>query len=146
MTHKGHELLPITYRTPTNCEVCSKSLGNILQPPPAYECKRCRIKIHKEHLDRKEDIVAPCKVNSSFHSAKEILLLALSKEDQHSWVQRLSKRITRQGIAKQGPPAGTTQRQSVSSVWRVPGGKVCPVCGGCGVLSAGRLSESSVSP
>ena len=51
--HKGHELLPITYRTPTNCEVCPKSLGNILQPPPAYECKRCRIKIHKEHLDRK---------------------------------------------------------------------------------------------
>ena len=53
-----------------------------------------------------EDIVAPCRVNSSFHSAKELLLLALNKEDQHSWVQRLSKRITRQGIAKQGPSAG----------------------------------------
>lgn len=106
VSHKGHELLQITYRTPTTCEVCPKSLGNILTPPLAYECKRCRIKIHKDHLDKKEDIVAPCRVNSSFHSAKELLLLALSKEDQHSWVQRLSKRITRQGIVKQGPAAG----------------------------------------
>ena len=55
--------------------------------------------MHKEHLDRKEELmIAPCKVNYP-NSAKELLLLACSPEDQQMWVSRLRKRIEKSGYA-----------------------------------------------
>ena len=42
----------------------------------------CRIKVHKEHLEKMEDLIAPCKVNNVLNTAKEMLLLAASAEDQ----------------------------------------------------------------
>lgn len=42
----------------------------------------CRFKIHRDHLDRSEDVVAPCKVNYDMNTAKELLLLAPSVESQ----------------------------------------------------------------
>jgi len=44
---KGHELVQISYHMPTNCEVCPKPLWHMFRPPPALECRRCRIKLHK---------------------------------------------------------------------------------------------------
>lgn len=64
----------------------------------------CRIKIHKEHLerkdlvDRKEDNVPPCKLHYDPSYAKELLLLALSNEEQKHWVTRLSKKIQKYGF------------------------------------------------
>lgn len=59
--HKGHEFIPTLYHFPTSCEACTKPLWNVFKPPPALECRRCHIKCHKDHMDRKEDIIAPCK-------------------------------------------------------------------------------------
>ncbi len=57
----------------------------------------CRIKVHKEHLERKEEAIAPCKLHYDPNFAKELLLLAPSIEEQKVWVQRLSKKIQKCG-------------------------------------------------
>ena len=44
VSHKGHELVAISFHMPTTCEVCSKPLWHMFRPPPALECRRCRIK------------------------------------------------------------------------------------------------------
>merc|ERR1712106_1023678 len=61
------------------------------------ECRRCRLKVHRDHLERKEEIIAPCKINYDTHTAKELLLLAPSLEEQQNWVVRLSKKIQKGG-------------------------------------------------
>lgn len=96
--HKGHEFLSISYHMPTTCEVCPKPMWNMFRPPPALECRRCRIKIHKDHLDRKEDTVPPCKLHYDPSYAKELLLLASSQDEQKQWVSRLSRKIQKCGF------------------------------------------------
>ncbi|XP_044739220.1 rho-associated protein kinase 2 isoform X2 [Chrysoperla carnea] len=95
--HKGHELLQISYHMPTTCEVCPKPLWHMFRPPAALECRRCRIKVHKEHLERKEDSIAPCKLHYDPNSAKELLILAPSSDEQKHWVGRLSRKIQKCG-------------------------------------------------
>ncbi|CAB1335344.1 unnamed protein product, partial [Coregonus sp. 'balchen'] len=97
--HKGHEFIPTLYHFPTNCEACTKPLWNMFKPPPALECRRCHIKCHKDHMDKKEEIIAPCKVNYDVSMAKNLLLLAVSQEEQQEWVGRLIKKIPKK------PPA-----------------------------------------
>uniref|UniRef100_A0A670Z7N1 non-specific serine/threonine protein kinase n=1 Tax=Pseudonaja textilis TaxID=8673 RepID=A0A670Z7N1_PSETE len=97
--HKGHEFIPTLYHFPTNCEACMKPLWNMFKPPPALECRRCHIKCHKDHMDKKEEIIAPCKVNYDISTAKNLLLLATSTEEQQKWVSRLGKKIPKK------PPA-----------------------------------------
>ncbi|XP_014259606.1 rho-associated protein kinase 2 isoform X2 [Cimex lectularius] len=94
---KGHEFVQITFHMPSNCEVCTKPVWHMFKPPPALECSGCHIKLHREHLDRKEDAIAPCKLNYDPNCAKELLLLANSIDDQKHWVQRLSKKIQKSG-------------------------------------------------
>jgi len=53
----------------------------------------CRIKVHRGHLDRKEDSVAPYDPNS----AKKLLLVAATADDQKLWTQRLGKKIQKCG-------------------------------------------------
>ncbi|RZC39579.1 Pkinase, SMC N and/or Rho Binding domain containing protein [Asbolus verrucosus] len=96
--HKGHEFLNISYHMPTTCEVCPKPMWNMFRPPPALECRRCRIKIHKDHLEKKEDTVPPCKLHYDPSYAKELLLLAPSTEEQKQWVCRLSRKIQKCGF------------------------------------------------
>ncbi|KAM9355405.1 rho-associated protein kinase 2-like [Pholidichthys leucotaenia] len=105
--HKGHEFLPTLYHFPTNCEACTKPLWNVFKPPPALECRRCHIKCHKDHMDRKEEIIAPCKVNYDISTAKNLLLLASSQEEQQKWVSRLVKKIP-----KKPPPPDHFARSS----------------------------------
>ncbi|XP_042225183.1 rho-associated protein kinase 2-like isoform X3 [Homarus americanus] len=97
LVHKGHEFLAISFHMPTNCEVCQRHLWHMFKPPPALECRRCRLKIHRDHLERKEELVAPCKVNYDLNTAKELLLLAPTVECQQNWVLRLSKKIQKSG-------------------------------------------------
>uniref|UniRef100_A0A674B1T7 Rho-associated protein kinase 2 n=1 Tax=Salmo trutta TaxID=8032 RepID=A0A674B1T7_SALTR len=97
--HKGHEFIPTLYHFPTNCEACTKPLWHMFKPPPALECRRCHIKCHKDHMDKKEEIIAPCKVNYDVSMAKNLLLLAVSQEEQQEWVGRLVKKIPKK------PPA-----------------------------------------
>lgn len=53
--------------------------------------------MHREHLERKEEAIAPCKLHCDPNFAKELLILATSTEDQKLWVQRLSKKIQKCG-------------------------------------------------
>ncbi|XP_015109707.1 rho-associated protein kinase 1 isoform X1 [Diachasma alloeum] len=109
---KGHEFISISYHMPTTCEVCSKQLWHMFRPPPALECRRCHIKVHKEHLDKKEDAIAPCKLHYDPNSARELLLLAGNPDDQKYWVARLSRRIQKCGYKANSHVDGTGQRVS----------------------------------
>ncbi|XP_030200669.1 rho-associated protein kinase 2 isoform X2 [Gadus morhua] len=102
--HKGHEFIPTLYHFPSSCEACTRPLWNVFKPPPALECRRCHTKCHKDHLDRKEEVIAPCKVNYDMSSAKELILLACSQEDQQRWVGRLLKRVPRRHPSSAGAP------------------------------------------
>lgn len=93
--HKGHEFVLTLYHFPSSCEVCPRPLWHVFRPPPALECRRCRVKCHKDHIDRKEEVLAPCRVNYDMSTAKEMLLLANSTEEQKKWVSRLLKRVPR---------------------------------------------------
>lgn len=97
LAFKGHVFVQISFHMPTNCEVCPKPLWNVFRPPSALECRGCHIKLHREHFDRKEDAIAPCKLNYDPNCAKELLLLASTTDDQKSWVMRLSKKIQKSG-------------------------------------------------
>ncbi|CAH1253530.1 ROCK2 [Branchiostoma lanceolatum] len=96
--HKGHEFVLVHFHKPTTCEVCPKPLWHMFRPPPALECRRCHIKCHKDHLDRHEETVAPCKVNFDIHAAKDLLVLATTPEEQSLWVNRLGKKISKPPI------------------------------------------------
>ncbi|KAE8298811.1 Rho-associated protein kinase 1 [Larimichthys crocea] len=93
LPHKGHEFIPTLYHFPSNCEACSKPLWHVFKPPPALECRRCHVKCHKDHLDKKEDVIAPCKVNYDVTSARDMLLLALTQDEQKKWIGHLGKKI-----------------------------------------------------
>ncbi|KAE8605095.1 hypothetical protein XENTR_v10014965 [Xenopus tropicalis] len=104
--HKGHEFIPTLYHFPTSCDACMKPLWHMFKPPAALECRRCHIKCHKDHMDKKEEIIAPCKVNYDISTAKNLLLLANSTEEQQKWVSRLVKKIPKK------PPASDHQARS----------------------------------
>uniref|UniRef100_A0A7N9AUK7 Rho-associated protein kinase n=1 Tax=Mastacembelus armatus TaxID=205130 RepID=A0A7N9AUK7_9TELE len=110
--HKGHEFIPTLYHFPTNCEACTKPLWNMFKPPPALECRRCHIKCHKDHMDKKEEIIAP--LNYDVSTAKNLLLLAGSQEEQQKWVSRLVKKIP-----KKPPPPEHFARSSPRASMKV---------------------------
>nr|CAH0106470.1 unnamed protein product [Daphnia galeata] len=114
VSHKGHELVAISFHMPTTCEVCSKPLWHMFRPPPALECRRCRIKVHKEHLDKREEIIAPCKVHYDPNTAKEMLLLAGTLEEQQQWISRLSKKIQKFGYKANSAAMGGAEGARVS--------------------------------
>lgn len=68
--------------------------------------------MHKEHLDKKEDAIAPCKLHYDPNSAREMLILASTPEDQKYWVTRLSRRIQKGGYKANSHADGTGQRVS----------------------------------
>lgn len=94
--YKGHEFVAISFHMPTTCEVCPKQMWQMFRPPPAYECRRCHIKLHKEHVE-KDDPLAPCKLHHDPQAAREMLLLASTDEEQAKWISRLSKQIQKGG-------------------------------------------------
>lgn len=61
ISHKGHEFILTLYHFPSSCEVCTRPLWHVFKPPPALECRRCHAKCHKDHLDKKEEVIVPCK-------------------------------------------------------------------------------------
>ncbi|XP_030568586.1 rho-associated protein kinase 1 isoform X3 [Drosophila novamexicana] len=111
--HKGHEFVHITYHTPSFCDVCAKPLWSMFKPPAAYECKRCRNKIHKEHVD-KHDPLAPCKLHHDPRSARDMLLLANTPEEQSLWVARLLKRIQKSGYKANSSNNNSTDGSKIS--------------------------------
>ncbi|KAG9494601.1 hypothetical protein GDO78_002110, partial [Eleutherodactylus coqui] len=110
--HKGHEFIPTLYHFPTSCDACMKPLWHMFKPPAALECRRCHIKCHKDHMDKKEEMIAPCKVNYDISTAKNLLLLANSTEEQQKWVSRLVKKIPKKPPAPD-PFARSSPRTSI---------------------------------
>uniref|UniRef100_A0A8C4NNW5 Rho-associated protein kinase 2 n=1 Tax=Dicentrarchus labrax TaxID=13489 RepID=A0A8C4NNW5_DICLA len=116
ISHKGHEFIITLYHFPSSCEACTRPLWHVFKPPPALECRRCHTKCHKDHLDRKEEVIVPCKVNYDMSTAKELLLLTNSQEEQQRWVSHLLKRIPRKhptmsppSAAQNTPPEATSR-------------------------------------
>jgi chromosome segregation ATPase len=99
---KGHEFVQISFHMPASCEACTKPLWAPFRPPPAMECRRCRIKLHKDHTSDGGGGVAPCKVSYDPTTAKEMLLLAPTVEEQQFWVSRLLKKIQKSGYKAAG--------------------------------------------
>lgn len=93
INHKGHEFIPTLYHFPANCEACAKPLWHVFKPPAALECRRCHVKCHRDHLDKKEELIAPCKVSYDVTSARDLLLLASCQDEQKKWVTHLVKKI-----------------------------------------------------
>lgn len=115
IAHKGHDLVSITYHIPTACEVCPRPLWHMFRPPPAFECRRCRMKIHSEHVSEGEGVAA-CKLQAD--RARELLLLAAAATDQRRWVARLARRVTRYGYRAHRAghdPAKLSPRDSMRS-------------------------------
>ncbi|XP_031437399.1 rho-associated protein kinase 2b isoform X2 [Clupea harengus] len=115
LSHKGHELVPTLYHFPSSCEACTRPLWNVFKPPPALECRRCHLKCHKDHLDRKEEVLAPCKVNYDMSTAKELLLLASSQSEQQRWVSRLLARVPRKPLPVPALPPATSSPAAPAS-------------------------------
>ncbi|PIO70887.1 hypothetical protein TELCIR_07240 [Teladorsagia circumcincta] len=69
----------------TYCDICSKKLSDLVRPPPAYECKNCRLKIHKDHVNTPQLTV--CKYTGV---VREWLLMALTKEECNQWVNAMA--------------------------------------------------------
>uniref|UniRef100_A0A673YYU3 Rho-associated protein kinase n=1 Tax=Salmo trutta TaxID=8032 RepID=A0A673YYU3_SALTR len=110
--HKGHEFIPTFYHLPSSCEACTRPLWNVFKPPPALECRRCHTKCHKDHLDRKEEVIAPCRVNYDMSTAKDLLLLAGSQTEQKRWVSQLIKRIPRKYPTPSPAPTAASAAQA----------------------------------
>ncbi|XP_064606678.1 rho-associated protein kinase 2-like isoform X2 [Liolophura sinensis] len=119
MEYKGHDFLALHFRTPTTCETCNKPVWHMLHPPPALECRRCHVKVHKDHFDKNEEFIGYCKVNFEIQ-AKEMLLLAESPDKQQDWVKHLRKKVSKKGIVSSGSlgPSATRGTKQYSSMQR----------------------------
>ncbi|EDS36200.1 rho-associated protein kinase 1 [Culex quinquefasciatus] len=135
LQYKGHEFLQISYHIPTTCDLCQKSLWSVFKSLAAYECKRCRFKLHKEHVDNNNPL-APCKLHHDPNYAREMLLLATSNEDQNRWVSRLSKRIQKSGY----------KANSTNNLGGAGGGGGGGAGGSTGSSSSGNGDGSKISP
>jgi len=84
----GHHFmaLPIADHLMT-CELCNKRLKGIFKTE-AYECQRCHYKVHKEHVEKEDRQVAPCK-----SGVRDLLLLAEDMNMRQKWVDRLNKNV-----------------------------------------------------
>ncbi|XP_037073648.1 rho-associated protein kinase 1-like isoform X2 [Pollicipes pollicipes] len=121
LAHKGHDFVQISFHMPAACDACSRPLWHMFKPPPALECERCHMRMHREHLDKNEGTVAPCKLNFDSRTAKELLLLAPSLDEQKHWVLRLGKRIQKCGYkANQALTDGSkvSPRESTRSAYK----------------------------
>ncbi|VDK71386.1 unnamed protein product [Litomosoides sigmodontis] len=94
-----HDLVELTFHMPTNCDLCVKPLSNLLRPPPAFECRRCRMRFHRDHLG--VETVPQCKQTVD---AREMLIMAPSAEACEAWVQHLKRFIDYKHSQKTGTP------------------------------------------
>ncbi|CAI8056927.1 Rho-associated protein kinase 2, partial [Geodia barretti] len=92
-TVRGHQFVEINYHTPSNCDVCSKTLPwslNIMRRGEcSYECQRCHLKCHKEHTERNVEAMQPCVGGEQ--NIKRQLLLIKDSEELERWYAQLSR-------------------------------------------------------
>ncbi|XP_048581823.1 rho-associated protein kinase 2 isoform X3 [Nematostella vectensis] len=113
INYMRHQFIPMHYHMPTNCDSCQKPLWHMFKPPPAVECRRCHMKCHKDHIDREEACIQKCNVNADLISAKDLLVLAPSPEDQKQWVLYLSKKIVKKEPKSKTPSMRFAEDQNM---------------------------------
>ncbi|CAG9536196.1 unnamed protein product [Cercopithifilaria johnstoni] len=94
-----HDLVELTFHMPTNCDLCVKPLSNLLRPPPAFECRRCRMRFHRDHLG--VETIPQCRQTVD---AREMLIMAPSAETCEAWVQHLKRFLDYKHSQKTGTP------------------------------------------
>lgn len=141
---RGHQFVEISYHTPSNCDVCSKTLPwslNIMKKGEcSYECQRCHLKCHKEHTERNVDTMQPCVGGEQ--NIKRQLLLIKDSDELERWYGQLSRITLNSSSADSAanPPllrknsrtgsmrlAGTRRPGSTSPATRPPGNITIPV-------------------
>ena len=78
---QGHSFQPMTFRIMNAiCEVCRRSCSDLRSPPPALECIRCRMRIHRNHVENHEKfVVCP-------NTVKQWIIRAPSSNDRNAWI------------------------------------------------------------
>eukprot|EP00117_Sycon_ciliatum_P036277 scpid14936/ scgid1448/ Rho-associated protein kinase 2; Rho-associated, coiled-coil-containing protein kinase 2; Rho-associated, coiled-coil-containing protein kinase II; p164 ROCK-2 len=116
----GHRFVSIPMHVPSSCDACHKPLQwALLKTYSSYECNRCHLKCHKDHVDKQDDVIFDCigDVNS-----RDLLILANSVDERQYWVMRLSKHAVRpQSMASPSQVPRTDSMESRSSLSSVLG-------------------------
>ncbi|THD26568.1 Serine/threonine kinase [Fasciola hepatica] len=69
----------------TLCDVCHRPCSDLLNPPPALECIKCRTRIHLEHVDKHQKF-------ASCHNATQVRYLRMpSTAELETWLQHLNE-------------------------------------------------------
>ncbi|KAK6106474.1 Protein kinase domain family protein [Brugia pahangi] len=108
-----HDLVELTFHMPTNCDLCVKPLSNLLRPPPAFECRRCRMRFHRDHLG--VETIPQCRQTVD---AREMLIMAPSAETCEAWVQHLKRFLDYKHSQKMGtllPLSGSSMKVPTKS-------------------------------
>ncbi|CAL8101489.1 unnamed protein product [Calicophoron daubneyi] len=92
-----HVFHPMRFRSNTLCDYCNRPCSDILSPPPALQCIKCRMCVHLEHVDKHQ------KFASCVKSAQVRYLRMPSKEKKVQWIQHLLDLCKRLRELQQNP-------------------------------------------
>lgn len=67
---KRHDFQELSYHIRTHCDDCGKKLSDMIRPTPAFECKNCHFKTHKEHVSQGTIPMCRCNFNVFYTSSK----------------------------------------------------------------------------
>ncbi|CAP24762.2 Protein CBR-LET-502 [Caenorhabditis briggsae] len=85
---KRHDFQELSYHTRTYCDDCGKKLSDFIRPTPAFECKNCHYKTHKEHIA--QGTITMCRYTGL---SRELVLMGTHKEVCNQWVSQLRRFI-----------------------------------------------------
>lgn len=83
---QGHSFQPMTFRILNAiCEVCRRSCSDLRSPPPALECIRCRMRIHRNHVENHEKfVVCP-------NTVRQWIIRAPTPADRNAWISCINQ-------------------------------------------------------
>ncbi|KAM3179678.1 hypothetical protein ACTXT7_000119 [Hymenolepis weldensis] len=83
---QGHSFQPMTFRILNAiCEVCRRSCSDLRSPPPALECIRCRMRIHRNHVENHEKfVVCP-------NTVRQWIIRAPTPADRNAWISCINR-------------------------------------------------------
>lgn len=82
----GHSFQPMTFRiTNAICEACGVSCSDLRSPPPALECVRCRMRIHRNHVENHDKFVVCPK------TVRQWIIRAPSAAERNIWISQINQ-------------------------------------------------------
>ncbi|VDP80699.1 unnamed protein product [Echinostoma caproni] len=81
-----HTFQPMRFRVgQTLCDVCHRPCSDLLNPPPALECIKCRTRIHLEHVDKHQKF-------ASCHNATQVRYVRMpNTQELETWLHHLNE-------------------------------------------------------